>query len=168
MRWLDGITDSMDMSLSELRELSDGQGGLACCDSWGRKKSDTTERLNWNETKKHLQYTHKKGKRWSRPCPCPVLIENSISWHSSTAVPVMFKKLICSLSDEIKQTIFSAEATGLIRSYRLVILNNRLSRNQSRSHHRCAVLQSQQKTHLSLSSIRENIPFSPAPLERER
>ena len=45
MRWLDGITDSMDMSLSELR-VGDGQGGLACCDSWGRKESDTTERLN--------------------------------------------------------------------------------------------------------------------------
>ena len=45
MRWLDGITDSMDVSLSELREL-DGQGGLACCDSWGRKESDTTELLN--------------------------------------------------------------------------------------------------------------------------
>ena len=26
-----------------------GQGGLACCDSWGRKESDTTERLNWSE-----------------------------------------------------------------------------------------------------------------------
>ena len=26
-----------------------GQGGLACCDSWGRKESDTTERLNWTE-----------------------------------------------------------------------------------------------------------------------
>ena len=25
------------------------QGGLACCDSWGRKESDTTERLNWTE-----------------------------------------------------------------------------------------------------------------------
>ena len=25
----------------------DGQGGLACCDSWGRKESDMTERLNW-------------------------------------------------------------------------------------------------------------------------
>ena len=43
MRWLDGITDSMDVSLSELRELSVGQGGLVCCDSWGRKESDTTE-----------------------------------------------------------------------------------------------------------------------------
>ena len=43
MRWLDGITDSMDVSLSELREFGDGQGGLACLDSWGRKESDTTE-----------------------------------------------------------------------------------------------------------------------------
>ena len=43
MRWLDGITDSMDMSLSELWELVNGQGGLARCGSWGRKESDTTE-----------------------------------------------------------------------------------------------------------------------------
>ena len=42
MRWLDGIIDSMDVSLSELRD-GDGQGGLACCDSWGHKESDTTE-----------------------------------------------------------------------------------------------------------------------------
>ena len=46
MRWLDGIMDSMDVSLSELRENGYGQGGLACYDSWGRKESDTTERLN--------------------------------------------------------------------------------------------------------------------------
>ena len=46
MRWLDGITDSMDVSLSELRELVMGQGGLACCDSWGHKESHMTERLN--------------------------------------------------------------------------------------------------------------------------
>ena len=47
MKWLDGITDLMDMSLSKLRELvMDRQGGLACCDSWGRKESDMTEQLN--------------------------------------------------------------------------------------------------------------------------
>ena len=46
MRWLDGFTDSMNVSLSELQEVGDGQGCLACCDSWGRKESDTTKRLN--------------------------------------------------------------------------------------------------------------------------
>ena len=29
--------------------VGDGQGSLMCCDSWGRKESDTTERLNWTE-----------------------------------------------------------------------------------------------------------------------
>ena len=31
--------------------VGDGQGGMACCFSWGRKESDTTERLNWTELK---------------------------------------------------------------------------------------------------------------------
>ena len=47
MRWLDGITDSMDMSLGNTTlGVGDGQGGLECCSSWGRKGLDTTERLN--------------------------------------------------------------------------------------------------------------------------
>ena len=45
MRWLDGITDSTDASL-RTPGVGDGQGGLACCDSWGHKESDTTELLN--------------------------------------------------------------------------------------------------------------------------
>ena len=41
MRWLDGITDSMDVGVHP-----DGQGGLASCNSWGHRELDTTERLN--------------------------------------------------------------------------------------------------------------------------
>ena len=46
MRWLNGITDSMDMSLSKLWELVIRQGGLVCCSPWGHEESDMTERLN--------------------------------------------------------------------------------------------------------------------------
>ena len=45
MRWLDGITDSMDMSLGRLG-IGNGQASLACCSPWGLKESDTTEQLN--------------------------------------------------------------------------------------------------------------------------
>ena len=62
-RWLDSITDLMDMSLSKLQELVSlspssrswwsclqvGQGNLACYSPWGCKESDMTEWLNWTE-----------------------------------------------------------------------------------------------------------------------
>ena len=67
MRWRRGITDSMDMSLSELRELvGDGQEGLACCDSWGHKESDTTEPLNWSELRTMLNCDGSNGRVWNK------------------------------------------------------------------------------------------------------
>ena len=38
--------------------VGDGQGGLVCCNSWGLKESDTTERLNWTELKRSFKIYH--------------------------------------------------------------------------------------------------------------
>ena len=43
--WLDGCESQWTLG------VGDGQGGLACCKSWGHKESDTTEWLNWTELK---------------------------------------------------------------------------------------------------------------------
>ena len=43
LHWLDGRESEWTPG------VCDGQGGLACCDSWGQKESDTTEWLNWTE-----------------------------------------------------------------------------------------------------------------------
>ena len=49
--WLDGLESEWTP------EVGYGQRGLVCCDSWGRKESDTTERLNWTELSAFVFFT---------------------------------------------------------------------------------------------------------------
>ena len=71
--WLDGHKSEWTPG------VGDGQGGLACCNAWGRKESDTTERLNWTETHilfqillryKVLQDTEYSSSLWYSVGPC--------------------------------------------------------------------------------------------------
>ena len=50
--WLDGRESEWTPG------VGDGQGGLACCDSWGRKESDMTEWLNWTELERKNPYQY--------------------------------------------------------------------------------------------------------------
>ena len=85
MRWLDGITDSMDGSLSELRELVMDRGGLAYCNSRGHKKSDTTERLNrteWTVYNSKLHTSELQFNFKSLNCSLPEIVVNcSLIFH---------------------------------------------------------------------------------------
>ena len=70
MRWLHGITDSADMSLSKLRRFGDGQEGLACCGPWGCKERvghDLMTELNWTELHQERNLTSNKVPRTQAP-----------------------------------------------------------------------------------------------------
>ena len=76
MRWLDGIIDSMDI-FGWTPGVGYGQGGLACCGSWGCRESDTTEQLNWLNwltdikricIKAWILLSSKQTPRWGSEC----------------------------------------------------------------------------------------------------
>ena len=89
MRWLDGITDSMDMSLSKLWELvMDREAWRAAvhrvAKSW-TQLSDLTEHLS-SPTEKHLEHTRAGPGSPSRACS--LRLEGECPGHAPTDVPV--------------------------------------------------------------------------------
>ena len=73
MGWLNGITNSTDMSLSKLQETVKNRGSLVCCSPWGCEELDTTERLNNNNN------PHCKKQTWNKPT-CLFLEYLSLKW----------------------------------------------------------------------------------------
>ena len=85
MRWLDGITDRHEFE----QDLGsgEGQGGQACCSTWGRKELDTTELLNWTDTRPHQrQHISKIPKQIHVWQPFPRLSLGHPCWQQSRAV----------------------------------------------------------------------------------
>ena len=84
MNWLDGITNFDGHGFGWTPGVGDGQGGLACCGSWGCKESDTTERLNCIPVAQRvnrlsaMQETQLRFLGWEDP------LEKEMATHSST------------------------------------------------------------------------------------
>ena len=82
--WLDGRAFEWTLG------VGDGQGGLACCNSWGRKESDMTEQLNWTDTIYWSYLVVQKVKNlpamretWIWPLDWEHALEEGMAFHSS-------------------------------------------------------------------------------------
>ena len=90
MRWLDGITTSMGMSLSRLWEF-DGEGNLACCSPLGHQESCTTEWVNWTEQNRYIflkiaqtvKNLHAMQETWVWSLGWDDPLEKGVATHSS-------------------------------------------------------------------------------------
>jgi len=71
MRWLDSITDSMDVSLSRLQDMVKHERSLVCCSPWGHKEGDTVERLD-SSSKRHCETAEQGWLPYTPPCLPPV------------------------------------------------------------------------------------------------
>ena len=85
MKWFDGITDSMDMSLSKLWGMVVRTGKSGVLHPWGHKELDMTEQLN--NSKKILQHTASKDLRKPFLDNCVLKNASCLYLHSSLFLP---------------------------------------------------------------------------------
>ena len=122
------LWDSMDCSMpglpvhhqlpeftqTHVHWVGDGQGGLACCDSWSLKELDTTERLNWTDTwnlKKWYQWTHLQNRNISlystgNSTQCHVGLDGSGVWGKNEYIYMYGSPSIVIYPDPLKDWIF--------------------------------------------------------------
>ena len=77
--WLDGCESEWTPG------VGDGQGGLACCDSWGHKDWDTTEQLNWTELLCSVVLVYSAA---VQPCESAICMHISPSAGASLPLPI--------------------------------------------------------------------------------
>ena len=97
MRWLDGITDSMDMSLNKLQDFGDGQRSLECCSLWDCKELNMTEQLNWTEPNQNF-----KKWRWRNEADWLQTILQSYSNQNSLVQAQTLKSMEQDINPRIK------------------------------------------------------------------
>ena len=69
MRWLDSITDSMDMILSKLWEIVEDRGAWHACSPWGLKESDMTWQLNSSKNNALQRRGEERGPKFPKLYP---------------------------------------------------------------------------------------------------
>ena len=79
--WIDGYEFEWTLGVGE------GQGGLVCCNSWGRKESDTTEQLNWTE---HVRFEMQFNATWNFLCNYSISNDLNKCMYISMYVSIAF------------------------------------------------------------------------------
>ena len=117
--WLDGRESEWTPG------VGDEQGGLACCDSWGRKELDSTERLNWTE----LNQQNEIRKRNKRKPNCKVRSKTLFTDDVSTPVEIPIESIRKLLEVTHESSKVIDYKIHIKKSTEFLYINNEKNRN---------------------------------------
>ena len=93
--WLDGCESGWTPG------VGDGQGGLVCCDSWGRKELDTTERLNWTKRNIYTHFNACETSLWEKT------VRTTVFWRNGGNLPAEMRTIVKKSCFEQRFNLFS-------------------------------------------------------------